>query len=81
MTVNLSEAKAHLGQYVWKAAGGEIVTICERNTPVAELHPVKTERKPRKLTIGILKGEFQVPDDFNEPLTDFDAAFYGASFH
>jgi len=77
MTVNLSEAKAHLGRYVAKAAGGEVITICERNRPIAELHPAQVSRRPRKLTLGTLKEQFQVPDDFNAPLPDFEAAFYG----
>ncbi len=77
MTVNLSEAKAHLGRYVTRAAKGEIITICERNKPVAELHPAQISRRPRKLTIGTLKGQFRVPDDFDAPLPVFEAAFYG----
>jgi prevent-host-death family protein len=77
MTVNLSEAKAHLGRYVAKARAGEIITICDRNKPVAELHPPRLPLKPQKIKIGVLKGAFEVPDDFNDPLPDFEVAFYG----
>ena len=77
MTINLSEAKAHLGRYVAKASAGEVITICARNKPVAELHPPRLVLKPRKLQIGVLKGAFKVPDDFNDPLPEFEAAFYG----
>ena len=76
MTVNLSEAKAHLGRYVARASAGETVTICERNKPLAELVPVRPSLRPRKLRLGTLKGKFEVPDNFNEPLTEFEAAFY-----
>ena len=76
MTVNLSEAKAHLGRYLVKANAGEIITICERNKPVAELHPVRMAPLPCKLKVGILKGQFEVPDDFDAPLTNFESAFY-----
>ena len=79
MTVNLSEAKAHLGQYVAKASAGEVITICERNKPLAELHPARLSLKPRKLKLGALKGKFKVPDDFNAPLPEFESAFYDRS--
>ncbi len=79
MTVNLSEAKAHLGRYVAQAATGEIITICERNRPIAELHPARISPQPRKLKIGKLKGQFEVPDDFNEPLPEFEARLYGTA--
>lgn len=78
VTVNLSEAKAHSGQYVAKANAGEVITICERNKPVAELHAPRLSFTARKLKLGALKGKFQVPDDFNAPLTDFESEFYGS---
>ena len=79
MTVNLSEAKAHLGQYVAKASAGEVITICQRNKPLAELHPARLSLKPRKLKLGALKGKLKVPDDFNAPLPEFESAFYDRS--
>jgi prevent-host-death family protein len=79
VTINLSEAKAHLGQYVAKAGAGEVITICERNRPVAELRPAGTSRSPRKLKVGLLKGQFNVPEDFDAPLPDFEGAFYDDS--
>lgn len=77
MTVNLSEAKAHLGRYVAKASVGEVITICERNRPMAELRPVRLSMAPRKVKLGALKGKFGVPEDFNAALPEFEAAFYG----
>lgn len=77
MTVNLSEAKAHLGKYVAQAAGGEVITICERNQPLAELRGIIQAEKGAPLRPGLLKGQFKVPDDFNAPLTEFEEAFYG----
>ncbi len=76
MTVNLSEAKAHLGRYLARAGAGEIITICQRNKPIAELHPARASYRPGRLKLGVLKGQFEVPDDFNAPLRDFEAAFY-----
>jgi prevent-host-death family protein len=79
MTVNLSEAKAHLGRYVARAGAGEVITICERNKPVAELHPPRPAMKTRKLKLGGLKGKFKVPNDFNAPIERFEEVFYGGS--
>jgi antitoxin (DNA-binding transcriptional repressor) of toxin-antitoxin stability system len=76
VTINLSEAKAHLGKYVAKASGGEVIIICQRNKPLAELRATAASFQARKLKIGGLKGKFKVPDDFNAPLPQFEAAFY-----
>lgn len=76
-TINLSEAKAHLGWYVARAAAGEVITICNRNKAMAELHPARTTQQARRLKIGVLKGQFETPEDFNDPLPEFEAAYYG----
>jgi len=66
--VNIHEAKAHLSALVDRAAKGEVITICRRNIPAAELRPVPRPRKgPRP--IGLAKG-FEVPPSFFEPLPD-----------
>jgi antitoxin (DNA-binding transcriptional repressor) of toxin-antitoxin stability system len=45
---------------------GEEVIIAKAGKPVAKLIPIGTER-PR-FRLGSAKGEFVVPDDFNDPL-------------
>jgi prevent-host-death family protein len=80
MTIHLSEAKAHLGQYVARANAGETITICEGNKPLAELGPTRLSLHPRIIKIGILNAKFakvELPDDFNAPFPEFEAAFYG----
>jgi len=42
----------------------EPVTDYSKDNPVYE-------KKDRRAAFGCLKGKFQVPDDFNEPLEDF----------
>ena len=76
MTINLSEAKAHLGRYVARGSEGEVITICERNKPVAELRAAEEGRRAARLRLGGLKGQFEVPSDFDAPLPEFEAAFY-----
>ena len=47
MSVNLSEAKAHLGRYLQRVGKGETIVICDRNKPVAQLAPLP-EKPARK---------------------------------
>jgi prevent-host-death family protein len=66
MEVNIHEAKTHLSRLLDRVAMGEEVIIAKAGTPVAKLVPVKPHSKKR--TLGSAKGEFVVPDDFNDPL-------------
>ena len=67
--INVAEAKTHLSRYLERVERGETVVICRRNVPVAELRAVPRERTdPRP--IGLMKGEFAIPDSFFEPLPD-----------
>ena len=45
-TVNLGEAKAHLGALVDKAAAGEPVRIARRGKAVAQITAIEPARKP-----------------------------------
>jgi prevent-host-death family protein len=67
--VNVFEAKARLSEYLDRVEQGERVVICRRNRPVAELRPMAASRtSPRPL--GALKGRFDVPATFFEPLPE-----------
>jgi antitoxin (DNA-binding transcriptional repressor) of toxin-antitoxin stability system len=77
MMISLSEAKAHLARYVAKASEGEIITICTGNKPLARLCRATASPRPRKVKIGVLKGMFKVPDNFDAPLPEFETLFYG----
>jgi prevent-host-death family protein len=66
MEVNIHEAKTHLSRLLERVALGEEVIIAKAGTPVAKLVPVTRRKKHRVL--GSAKGEFTVPDDFNDPL-------------
>lgn len=75
--VNLYEAKAKLGDYVDRVQAGEVVILCRRNRPVAELRPVVEPDATPAIKIGVLAGRFEVPDDFDAPCLDFETSFYG----
>jgi prevent-host-death family protein len=66
MEVNIHEAKTHLSRLLERVAMGEEVIIAKAGKPVAKLVPVN--RQPKKRMLGSAKGEFVVPDDFNDPL-------------
>ena len=52
-----------------RIAIGEEVIITDKGEPVAKLVPMPTTEKKRKgFKFGSAKGEFSVPDDFNDPL-------------
>jgi antitoxin (DNA-binding transcriptional repressor) of toxin-antitoxin stability system len=75
--LNIHEAKTHLSAYLKRLQKGEIIVLCKRNRPIAEIRPLPPERKkPRP--IGLDKGKFTVPKDFFEPLPEeLLAAFRG----
>jgi len=69
ITLNLHQAKTHLSECIAQAEAGETVIICKRNKPVAEIRPIpQPTRKSRP--IGLLKGQFSVPDSFFDPLPE-----------
>jgi len=65
-TVNVHEAKTQLSRLLQRVAAGEEITIANRGTPVARLVPAERP-KPRRI-LGIERGRFVVPDDFDAPL-------------
>ncbi len=79
MEVNIHEAKTHLSKLLERVALGEEVIIAKAGAPVAKLIPFDTQPKTR--VFGSAKGEFTVPDDFNEPDSEIEDLFYeGAIF-
>jgi antitoxin (DNA-binding transcriptional repressor) of toxin-antitoxin stability system len=65
--VNIHQAKTQLSKYINRLQDGEIIVLCKRNVPVAEIRPLPaSSRKPRPIGLG--KGRFEVPASFFEPL-------------
>ena len=66
--INIHEAKARFSHYTRLVKAGETVILCDRNKPFAEIRPLPDLAKPApKRELGLMKGMFPVPDDFNEP--------------
>jgi prevent-host-death family protein len=66
--VNIHQAKTHLSRLLQRVAGGEEITIARAGVPVARLVAVEPLRTPRPM--GMYRGQFTVPDDFDAPLPD-----------
>jgi len=77
MEVNIHEAKTHLSKLLERVALGEEVIIAKAGKPVAKLVALEPQPKPR--VFGSAKGEFIVPDDFNEADPEIEDLFYGGT--
>jgi prevent-host-death family protein len=66
--INIHQAKTHLSRIVEDVAAGQEVVIAKAGRPIARLVPLESA-VPRK-RLGLLKGAFAVPDDFDAPLPD-----------
>ena len=62
------EDKNDLRECVDCVLGGETIVITRDDQPVAEIRPLRGAKGRRP--IGLAKGEFVVPDDFDDPLPD-----------
>ena len=76
-TVNIHQAKTHLSQLLSRVELGEEIVIANRGVPVARLVPI-ANKLDRRSSMGIDRGLFQVPANFNACLpADLLAAFEG----
>ena len=68
MKVSVEDVEKDPREYLDRVLGGETVVVFENDRPVAEMRPLpkRTGMRP----IGLAKGDFIVPDDFNDPLPE-----------
>lgn len=70
ITINTHEAKAKLSEYLAAVEAGEVVNICRRNVPIAQLIPLpKTHTEPRPIGLAS-DADMDIPESFFEPLPD-----------
>ena len=69
MQVSVADAKNKLPQLIKAVEDGELVTICRRGVPVADI--VRTKKPTRKnRVLGTLRGKIQVLDpNWWKPMT------------
>jgi len=72
--VNVSEAKTNLSKLIDMVYHGQKVVIAKNNTPLVDMviHQPAGKRK-----LGLLKGKFSIPDNFNEEDHTINEMFYG----
>lgn len=77
--VNIHDIKAKLSEYLDFVQSGEIVTICRRNLPIAELRGLAIPKQLKKRELGLFKGEIQImPEFFNDLDSEFLDFFEGS---
>lgn len=74
--VNIHEAKTQLSKLVDQAAKGEPFVIAKAGKPLVRVEALDVPKSPRRL--GFLKGEIDVPKDFDRMAEDEIAALFGA---
>jgi prevent-host-death family protein len=67
MEVNVYQAKTHLSRLLRRVAAGEEIVIARAGRPVARLVPI---RGGGARQLGIDRGVFEVPPDFDAPLPE-----------
>ena len=65
--VNVHEAKTQLSKLLRRVSAGEEIIIARSGTPVAKLVPV--DQTPKRV-FGLDRGLYEVPEDFDDPLSD-----------
>ena len=73
ITISIDEIQVGFVGYLRNAEAGETFLVTQFGQPIAEIKPVvpAEEGKTKSLRpIGLAKGEFVVPDDFDAPLPE-----------
>jgi prevent-host-death family protein len=73
-SMSIYEAKTHFSRLVARAEAGEETVVTRHGRPVARIAPL--QEPPRKRIFGLWKGRFEVPDDFNDPMTEEELSLW-----
>ncbi|MDR2678562.1 MAG: type II toxin-antitoxin system prevent-host-death family antitoxin [Zoogloeaceae bacterium] len=69
-TYNIHEARTHLSRLIEQATQGEPFIIARAGKPLVKVTALEAEETKPKSRIGFLKGQLQVPDDFDTMCAD-----------
>jgi hypothetical protein len=76
ITANINEVKAKLSYYLKLATeNGERITICNHNTPVAEIRAIALVKK-NKIKLGVCKEKIVLPKNFHSTSKEIIDSFY-----
>lgn len=75
--INIHEAKTHLSRLVEQAARGEPFVIAKAGKPLVKVVPLDAPGPGEASRLGFLRGEIEVPDDFDRLGADEIQALFG----
>lgn len=64
-SINIHEAKTHLSRLVDAAAQGEPFVIAKAGKPMVKVMALDSPDAGQTRRLGFMKGQFEVPDDFD----------------
>lgn len=64
-TINIHDAKTHLSRLVERAAAGEPFIIAKSGKPMVKVIPLDSPSGGEIKRLGFLKGQIDVPQDFD----------------
>ena len=64
-TINIHDAKTHLSRLVERAAAGEPFIIAKSGKPMVKVSPLDSPSGGEIKRLGFLKGQIDVPQDFD----------------
>jgi prevent-host-death family protein len=68
--IEVEAAAEDLPGLIARARSGEEVVLVESGREVAKLVPVSAEAEPPTRQLGLARGKWDVPEDFDAPLPD-----------
>jgi prevent-host-death family protein len=74
--VSIHQAETNLPQLLSRVELGEEIVISAQGVPIAKLVPVRSGSR-RRSSLGMDRGKFVVPENFNDPLPDDILSAFG----
>ena len=69
--ITLDDIRANPEKFIDRMEAGETLVVYREDRPVAEIRPVPSDNDETRLRpFGLCAGEFTVPDEFDDPLTE-----------
>ena len=73
--INIAEAKTHFSRYLAEVRRGEVIVICNRNEPIAELRALPPKRKGKR-PFGLAPEGVVIHPSFFEPMSEEDLKLF-----